>query len=328
MRDHGGNLDQAIARFGGAPEGWIDLSTGINRLPYPLPPLSPGAWTALPRQRSQDALIAAAAHAYRTGAAILPLAGAQAAIQLVPRLAAPGLARVLSPTYNEHAGALRAMGWTVEEVATPEALAGADLAVLVNPNNPDGRVMTPGAITALAPSVGRLAVDESFADPTPELSVAPYCGTVPGLLVLRSFGKFYGLAGLRLGFAIGAEDTIAALAAMAGPWSVSGPAQEIGARALSDDAWAAATTARLASEAPRIDAQAHAAGWRLVGGTALFRLYDTPDAGAAQAALARHHIWSRIFPGSARWLRLGLPGSGAEWDRLQWAMEDRHAIQP
>ncbi|WP_102224728.1 threonine-phosphate decarboxylase CobD [Acidimangrovimonas sediminis] len=326
MRDHGGNLDQAIARFGGAAEGWIDLSTGINRQPYPVPRLSPDAWAALPRRGAEAALISAAAHAYRTGAAILPLAGAQAAIQLVPRLGPPGRARVLSPTYNEHAAALRTGGWTVEEVTTPGALAGADLAVLVNPNNPDGRCLSPAELRDLAPRVGRLVVDESFADACPELSVAGIPN--PGIIVLRSFGKFYGLAGLRLGFALGTEAEIAALAAMAGPWAVSGPALEIGAKALRDDAWADDTRARLASEAPRIDALAARAGWRLAGGAALFRLYDTPDAGAAQTGLARHGIWSRIFPGNARWLRLGLPGSEAEWARLARAMEEADAIHP
>jgi cobalamin biosynthetic protein CobC len=329
MRDHGGNLDQAIARFGGAKTDWIDLSTGINRRPYPVPPLPPEVWTALPRQDARQALIAAAAHAYRTDAAILPLAGAQAAIQLIPRLDPPGRARVLSPTYNEHAAALRAAGWTVDEVTAPGDLVGADLAVLVNPNNPDGRAIAAADLRALAAKVERLVVDESFADIAPDLSIAPDCADIPGLLVLRSFGKFYGLAGLRLGFAIGAKAVVAQLAAMAGPWAVSGPALEIGALALRDDNWAAATRSRLAAESPRIDALAQAAGWRPIGGTALFRLYDMPEAAEAQARLAHHRIWSRIFPGRAGWLRLGLPGDEDEWTRLSGAMEKvGNAIHP
>lgn len=325
MRDHGGNLDAAMACYGGAAGDWIDLSTGINRRPYPVPALPPEAWTALPRHAALAALIEAARRAYRSEAPILPLAGAQAAIQLIPRLGPAGRARVLSPTYNEHAAALRAAGWAVEEVETPEALAGADLAVLVNPNNPDGRVSSPEALRALLPRVGRLVVDESFADPTPAASLAAVCGS-PGLLVLRSFGKFYGLAGLRLGFVLGPAAEIAALTEMAGPWAVSGPALEIGRRALSDTAWAEATRQRLAEETPRLDALAAAAGWRSLGGTALFRLYDTADAAAAQDRLARHRIWSRSFPGRPGWLRLGLPGGEAEWARLAQAMEESHAV--
>lgn len=320
MRDHGGNIDGAIARFGGHAEDWIDLSTGINRVPYPLPALSDTAWRSLPTRTAQDALIRTAARAYDTQAAILPLAGAQAAIQMIPRLRPPGTARVLTPTYNEHAACLRAAGWAVDEVSDLAALAGADLAVVVNPNNPDGREYTPAQLQSLAPQVGLLVVDESFADPRPDLSVAPLAGAQTGLLVLRSFGKFYGLAGARLGFVLGHQADIAALSDMAGPWPVSGAALEIGQTALADAGWARATTARLRVESPRMDTQALGAGWQCAGGTDLFRLYDTPDASAAQTRLARAHIWSRIFPWSDRLIRLGLPGTPAEWDRLTRAL--------
>jgi cobalamin biosynthesis protein CobC len=331
-RDHGGNLDQARALFG---EGdWVDLSTGINPQPYPLPALSPVSWTALPTAGAQRALLAAAARAYASDAPMVALAGAQAAIQMLPRLgqmlpqlgqmqrlsgARRGGVRVLAPTYNEHAACFRAAGWPVEEVATPQALAGAQVAVVVNPNNPDGRAMAPADLLALRERVGLLVVDESFVDPLPHLSVAPHAGG-KGLVVLRSFGKFYGLAGVRLGFALGDGAVIAALAAMAGPWPVAGPALDIGAAALGDAAWARATSQRLARDAGRLDALARGAGWALVGGTPLFRLYDTPDAGAAQAHLARHHLWTRIFPWSPRLIRLGLPGKEQAWQRLATAM--------
>ena len=316
MRDHGGNIDGAMARYGGRAEDWIDLSTGINRVPYPLTPLPPEVWTALPTRAATAALVTAARGAYATPAAILPVAGAQAAIQMIPRLGPSGRARVLGPTYNEHAGALVAAGWQVTEVTDPAALEGADLAVVVNPNNPDGRRHRPEALLDLAGRVGRLVVDESFADPVPHLSLAGSAGR-PGLFVLRSFGKFYGLAGLRLGFILGAEAEIGALSEMAGPWPVAGAAIEIGRVALADRGWAATTIARLEAEADRIDDLARRAGWTLVGGCALFRLYDTGDAVAAQDRLARDRIWSRIFPYSDRWLRLGLPGSEAEWARLE-----------
>ena len=319
MRDHGGNLDQAIARFGGDPADWIDLSTGINRRPYPVPTLPPEAWTALPTGAAKRALTEAAARAYGTGAAILALAGAQAAIQMIPRLLPCGTARVLSPTYNEHAATLRAAGWAVEEVGAPGDLPGADLAVVVNPNNPDGREHRPEALLDLAGRVGTLVVDESFADPLPHLSLAAHAGQ-PGLFLLRSFGKFYGLAGLRLGFVIGAEDAIETLSAMAGPWPVSGAAIEIGRKALADRNWADETTARLLGETARLDAMAGAAGWAVRGGSPLFRLYETPDAAAAQDRLAAAQIWTRRFPYSPTWLRLGLPGDDAEWQRLQHAL--------
>lgn len=318
MRDHGGDLDAARAHWGGGD--WIDLSTGINRLPWPVPPLPAEAWHALPTRAALEGLLAAARPAYATRAPIVALAGAQAAIQLYPRLAAPGLARVLGPTYNEHAASLAAQGWRVEVVGDTGALEGADLAVVVNPNNPDGRTHSPEALRALTGRVGLLVVDESFADPVPHLSLAPDPGPA---LVLRSFGKFYGLAGVRLGFAIGPEGLVARLAELSGPWSASGPAIAIGTAALSDRAWAAATTARLAAEAERLDAAAARAGWALVGGAHLFRLYDTRDAAAAQDQLAQVRIWSRRFPWDPRWLRLGLPGGLEEWRRMEAALNAR-----
>ena len=207
----------------------------------------------------------------------------------------------------------------VEHVTDLTDLAGADLAIVVNPNNPDGRQHEPAKLLALLPHVGRLVVDESFADTTPGLSLAPEAGRA-GLLVLRSFGKFYGLAGLRLGFVLGTEADVKALAGMSGPWPVSGVAIEIGRRALLDDDWADETRTRLVREAPRLDALAEQADWQLVGGTPLFRLYETREAQAAQARLAEAKIWSRVFRDQAGWLRLGLPGSETEWVRLVAAL--------
>jgi cobalamin biosynthetic protein CobC len=319
MQDHGGNLDVAQRRFGGRAEDWVDLSTGINRRAYPVGELTPRDWTALPSRGEIESLHDAARHAYATSAPVLALAGAQAAIHLLPRLTSPGRARILGPTYNEFAPVLSAAGWQVEEVGDLDALAGADLGIVVNPNNPDGRRHDAIALLALRLLVNRLVIDESFVDAVPDLSLAAEAGR-EGLLVLRSFGKFYGLAGLRLGFVLGPKADVAALAAMAGPWPVSGPAIAIGRRALLDRDWASATGTRLARDTLRLDALADAAGWRVVGGTPLFRLYDVGDANAAQERLARTRIWSRIFASHPAWLRLGLPGDESEWARLAAAL--------
>src|SRR6516225_2639967 len=136
MPDHGGNLDVALARFGGRAEDWIDLSTGINRRPYPVGELPLYRWRALPSRADIEALHEAARHAYAATSPVLAVGGAQAAIQLLPRLLQPGRARILAPTYNEYAPMLAKAGWQVEEVAELDALARADLAVVVNPNNP------------------------------------------------------------------------------------------------------------------------------------------------------------------------------------------------
>jgi cobalamin biosynthetic protein CobC len=315
MHEHGGNLDLAQQRFGGRAEDWIDLSTGINRLPYPAGEIAPHYWRALPLRFEIETLQQAAQHAYRTTAPVVAMAGAQAAIHLLPGLMAGSCARILAPTYNEYASVLSAALWKVEEVTEPDALAGADLAIVVNPNNPDGRSHARKDLLKLLPRVGRLIIDESFADAVPELSLASEAGQ-PGLLILRSFGKFYGLAGLRLGFAIGHKADIARLVTATGPWPVSGAAISIGCLALRDDAWAKTTSARLARDCVRLDEMAQAQGWRLVGGAPLFRLYETPDALAVQERLARGQIWSRVFAQNPTWLRLGLPGHESEWQHV------------
>ena len=319
MLDHGGDIDRAVRRFGGHRSDWIDLSTGINRNPFPIPRLDAACWTALPAQSDIAALCDVARKAYGTTAPIVALAGAQMAIQFVPHLSPKGAARVLSPTYNEHAAALKAAGWRVEEVRDLDALAGGDVAVVVNPNNPDGRRRSSADLLALLPRVGRLVVDESFADAEPDLSLAAHAGT-PGLLVLRSFGKFYGLAGVRLGFALASEADARRLASLSGPWPVSGPAIAIGIAALSDRAWQAATAERLAADAMKLDQLVGKIGWRLAGGTHLFRLYETGDAVLVQERLARSRIWSRVFPWSPSLVRLGLPGDKSEWERLSGAL--------
>lgn len=316
-RDHGGDLDRAMRDFGGAD--WLDLSTGINPVPYPVPQIAPDIWGRLPTKTETAALAEAAQACYGTTLPCLPLAGAQAAIQLVPSLASAGQARVLGPTYNEHAAALRAQGWDVKEVPELEDLSGAGLAVVVTPNNPGGQMPVAQALLKLAGQVGHLVVDESFMDPTPEASLLGK--DIPeNLLVLRSFGKFFGLAGLRLGFALGHAPLIAPLRERAGPWAVSGPAIVVGRKALSDIAWQEDTRARLASDAARLDGLADKAGWSKVGGSALFGTFQTPDAAQTQTALARHHIWTRIFPYSETWIRLGHPEDAAGWARLAEAM--------
>lgn len=321
MRDHGGNLDAAMARFGGDRTDWVDLSTGINPRGYPLPPIAQSAWATLPAQSEIRALQETARQAYGTSASILALAGAQAAIQMIPQLFPAGRARVLQPTYNEHAACLLNAGWTVEGVPELTGLEGADLAVLVNPNNPDGRIHARGDLVALSRTVGTLVVDESFADPYPDLSIAPLLGAkTANIIVLRSFGKFYGLAGLRLGFVLAADETILALQKMSGPWPVSGPAISVGRTAFGDAVWKSDTITRLSVDAQRLDALAADRGWRYCGGTPLFRLYETPDAAAAQNDLARARVWSRIFPYSDNWIRLGLPDGEKQWAQIGAAL--------
>jgi len=313
MRDHGGGLDAAIAVYGGTRAGWLDLSTGINPVPYPLGQMPADAWTALPDHTAMERLLTAARRFWGVpdGADIMAAGGASALIAAMPRLAKQTDRRVYipAPTYNEHKAAFVAAGFDVGEPAGSNE----PVQVLVHPNNPTGHVHPTDAAT----SRGLNIIDESFCDVTPgESHVAQAAKS--GVIILKSFGKFWGLAGARLGFAICAPDAAQTLRDTLGPWAVSGPALDIGARALEDRAWADATRARLAADAARLD---ELTGWPLVGGTDLFRTYHVQNAVKIQQKLAHHHVWSRVFPYSQTWIRLGLPHP-ARWDQLAAALKD------
>jgi cobalamin biosynthesis protein CobC len=308
-RDHGGGLDEAVRIHGGMRSDWIDLSTGINPQPYPVPDLPAQAWSALPDQNMADRLTAAARAfwAVPDQGAVLAAPGASSLIAQIPRLAPPGTVHIPTPTYNEHAASFAASGWTMGD---PPA---ASAQVLVHPNNPDGAVWSERDLTT------RLTViDESFCDVMPDRSLIRHA-TRPGTLILKSFGKFWGLAGLRLGFVIGDPNLVARLQEMLGPWPVSGVALHVGATALEDVAWAAETRARLDRDATRLDVLFSAKGATPLGGTSLFRLFRVDDAAAWQNRLAAKRIWSRIFPYADDWIRIGLP-SPSDWHRIEAAL--------
>jgi len=314
--EHGGAVDAAAARYGIPRDAWLDLSTGINPNPYPLPAIDPAAWQRLPDVSTERALCRAAAECYGVAdpAMVVPTPGSQAAIQWLPRLFSKRRVAVLSPTYNEHAPAWRNAGHQVIETADP---GDAEVVVVVNPNNPDGRVRPPENLLALGSGrSGRLlVVDEAFADVVPEASLAGHVGR-PGLIILRSVGKVYGLAGMRLGFVLAAPDVAAAVRRAIGPWAVGGPVAEAGAAALSDADWLAATRQRLAAAADRLDALLTGSGIGVIGGTPLFRLAETAEAGALFDHLAGAAVLVRPFAAHPTWLRFGLPGDDAGFQRL------------
>jgi len=324
---HGGDLKDAMARYGGDPADWLDLSTGINPVAWPVAEQLPAdVWQRLPALSQLNALLDQARASYGVPGHLDVIAapGTQALIQWLPRIAPDGPVAIVTPTYSEHHDAWTTTGRKVYHAPTlGEATGLATNVVVTNPNNPDGRTTAPADIIeaahTLAERGGRLIVDEAFADIDPSVSVVPHLGDLP-MIVLRSFGKFFGLAGVRLGFAIARPPAALQLAAALGPWAVSGPALEIGRRALSDSDWITATRKQIAGDAARLDKIVAAAGLSVIGGTGLYRLINMPEAASLHTKFAEHRIWTRIFDEYPDWLRLGLPGTNPDFARLETAL--------
>lgn len=320
MLEHGGRLRAAAERYRIPLAEWVDLSTGINPRAYPVPALPPEVWQRLPE--ANDGLEAAAA-AYYGSASLLPVAGSQAAIQALPACFPPGRAVTLAPTYAEHPHAWREHALcALPAAAIADAVDSADTLLLVQPNNPDAQRFPREQLLAwrarLAARGGRLIVDEAFLDAEPGDSLVPLAGE-PGLVVLRSVGKFFGLAGARVGFVFAEADLLARLADRLGPWAVSGPARAVTAAALADRPWQEAARQRLNADSARLAALLNRHGLAGGGGTALFQWRPTPDAVAIHARLAEQAILTRLFETPAG-LRFGLPGPETEWERLAAAL--------
>ena len=318
---HGGGLIAAARRFPNAPRPWLDLSTGINPVAYPLPPMPAETIARLPEPEQVAALEAVAARAYGVSdpASVAAAPGTQALIHLLPRLRPVGTVSVLSPTYAEHRAAWALAGHTVCEAASPGEAA---VVVVVRPNNPDGHVLPAEAVLSLADRLatagGLVVVDEAFAD-LAGCSMAPLLPR-PGLLILRSFGKTYGLAGVRLGFALASPELAAQLRQALGPWAVSGPAVWAGMHALADAGWAAAAAVRLGEESTRLDAILSRVGCQTLGGTSLFRLVEHAEAPGLADRLGMAGILVRQFAEAPTRLRFGLPGAQVGWSRLEAAL--------
>lgn len=318
---HGGEVDAFADAYGIPRERWIDLSTGINPVPFPLPDLAADYWHRLPDSGLMAWLAEAAAGCYGVAdpAHVVAVPGSQAAIQWLPRLIDRTQVAVLAPTYREHARCWTEAGHAVTEVAgLAQVPAAARVLVAVNPNNPDGRHLDPATLLAAAGD-RLLVVDEAFADVVPELSLARAVGR-PGLVVLRSFGKFFGLAGMRLGFVLAAEPLAGRLRRALGPWAISGPAAAVGAVALADEAWARAARVRLTAAAGRLDGLLVRNNLAIDGGTSLFRLARYPRALELFDHLAAAAILVRRYPERPDRLRFGLPGDEAGFERLAQAL--------
>jgi len=323
MLEHGGRLRKAVEQYGIAEADWLDLSSGLAPWPWPIPEIPVRAWARLPET---DDGLEQAAREYYGAAEVLPVAGSQVAIQLLPRLRRSGKVGVLSPCYAEHAEAWRRSGYIVREVLEQEVdffLDSLDVLVVVNPNNPTGLSLTPERLldwhARLAQRGGWLVVDEAFMDNTPQLSLAAHAHRV-GLIVLRSFGKFFGLAGVRLGFVLAERKLLRLLAEQVGPWSVSGPTRVLGQVCLRDSTGHARQRLRSEVASQRLAEVLERHGLKPQGGCALFQWLVTRDAEQLHEFMARRGILLRLFPHNSS-LRFGLPADDAELQRLEQALQ-------
>lgn len=359
MLEHGGRLLEMAGRIGIPAARWLDLSTGINPRGYPVPALPAEAWHLawhrLPEE--EDGLAQVAADYYRAPPAttVLPIAGTQAAIQALPRVLAgagagagvsaeaatkPLRVAVASLTYNEYAHAWRKAGHavTVQPYAQlPNAATDADVVIVCQPNNPTGELIEPKQVAQMAYTLARrngwLVIDEAYADAAPTTSVLPHIAATDWrrVIVLRSLGKFFGLAGARAGFAISTPEVIAALRDELGPWPLSGPARVVAAQALGDSAWQHDARLFLHNMAQRLDDCLTTRLGVAATGAALFRWCAFRQADALHEHLARAGILVRKFsapssatPGDAHSLpslRFGLPANETQLARLDHALE-------
>ncbi|MCL1530162.1 threonine-phosphate decarboxylase CobD [Xanthomonas nasturtii] len=324
MLEHGGRLRRAAQTYEIPLAHWLDLSTGVSPFAWPVPVIPEHVWQRLPED---DDGLADCAAAYYGAPQVLPVAGSQAAIQALPLLRAPSRVGVLTPGYAEHAQAWQRAGHQVVAMNPAQLLQAGktlDVIVLIHPNNPCADSFDPETLlqlhACLAARGGWLVIDEAFMDATPQHSVCAYTQR-PGLVVLRSVGKFFGMAGARAGFVCAHHTVLDALREQLGPWTLSGPARWAVQQALADTRWQLQAHAQLHAASQRLAQLLQAHALAPTAGTAFFQWCRRDDAAALHTALAQRGILTRLFEIPAS-LRFGLPPDAAGEARLGAALRE------
>lgn len=329
MLEHGGNLAEVARTFGRPESQWLDLSTGVNPHPWKTRTPPPHCWSRLP---DPDDGLLPAARTYYGADTVVATPGTQAALGLLPFLRTPSRVAVISPGYAEHAAAWKRAGHQVTSISPAAIDAGPDAAcdvlVVINPNNPDGSYFPTDTLLAwhrqLSARGGWLVVDEAFIDPTPGYSLAPLC-PARGLVLLRSIGKFFGLPGARVGFALGDETILSRLEEALGPWPVNGPGRWATLQALSDEYWQTTMGERLRREGARLRELMRRHFEEAITGTPLFATVTTSRAATVYRRLAHKGVLVRLLD-NRDGLRLGLPPDEPAWARLDSALAQ--AVRP
>ena len=315
---HGGDIDLAIKKYGGQRADWIDLSTGINRTSYPWQESVKVELRDLPSSKLLMGLEKAASRAYKVaeGTDTAAVQGAQQIISLLPIcLKNYNSVAILGPTYNEYEKAFKSSGIKAVTVSEVSKLSSSDIAIIVNPNNPTGKVIAEEILDDLSKKVRILIIDESF-----KMFSSRRIQKFDNVIQINSLGKFFGLAGVRLGFVSGPSGFIKSVRGMLGPWPVSSVAAEIGIIALNDKAWISEMEKILLERSNVLHKACSTKNWKLVGKTNLFHTYATSNCVEVEEQFAAHYIWIRTFDYSKSWVRLGIPTSKYEWARVRQAL--------
>ena len=315
---HGGDIELAVKKYGGARENWIDLSTGINGASYPWQQNIGVELRNLPSNKLLVNLEEAASTAYKVAenTETAAVSGAQQIINLLPIcLKSCNSVTILGPTYNEYEKTFKNSGIKTQTVSEVSGLSSSDIAIIVNPNNPTGKVIADETLDELSKKVRILIIDESF-----KMFSSRRTQKFNNIIQINSLGKFFGLAGVRLGFVSGPSDFIKTVKAILGPWPVSTLAAEIGIVALNDKVWISEMEKKLVTESNTLHEACSSKNWELIGKTSLFHTYATSSCLEVEKQFAAHGVWIRTFDYSTTWVRLGIPTSENEWTRVKRAL--------
>lgn len=330
---HGGNLQQAMDRYGGEPSEWLDLSSAINADAWPIPPIPDTVWHHLPQASRSWPTVCRRYYGSTYPYDGRLCAGSQAVIMALPRTLQPCTVWLLAGSYGEHAYHWQQAGHTVIEWSLPELYQALqqplahwpDVLLLVNPDNPSGHRYPMEQLRywqqGLQARGGWLLLDEAFMDCTPEHSWLQHATdeAADNVIVLRSLGKFFGLAGARLGVVFAGPQLQQALDILLGPWPLTGASQWLVERVLDDRAWQCSQRQRLLVQQQR--AQTVFSSWPVLTIHPLFVTLDSAEVLRWHQAFAQQRIWTRVFPQQQR-LRLGLPSNELAWQRLQQTLNE------
>lgn len=322
MLNHGGRLNRAVKKFNIPIENWIDLSTGINPNHWPIPNIPDKCFTRLPED--DDGLVEAARKYYQADN-LLPVAGSQSVIQLLPLLREKSKVAVPDIGYAEHAHQWQTAGHEIIFYKTSNLdniVNDVDVLIIINPNNPTGEIVTQKQLLAwhkiLQSKQGWLIVDEAFAD-AEEIPSIVNMSHQSGLIVLRSIGKFFGMAGVRSGFVFAEKNLLKEINEKLGPWVLTGVSRYVTTMALLDNEWILNSKQALNQTSDSMHDLILGCSGVTPSGTKLFKTIVHVQAEEIFELFAMQGVLVRLLD-NKKGIRFGMPGDG-DWEKVQQVFE-------